>query len=68
MTLGEQQPVDGISGRRFGIDGLKHLCDIDAKQGKTARVEQAWNVEQGNRGVSLPKRIFIAISQRLATL
>lgn len=32
MTLGEQQPVERISGGRLGIDGVEDVGDFDAKQ------------------------------------
>ncbi len=31
MTLGQQQPVKGVSGRRFGIQGVEDVRDFDAE-------------------------------------
>jgi hypothetical protein len=58
MTLGEQQPVEGISGGRFGIDGLEDVCDIYSQNPQPTRSQVCRDVRQRHARIQLPKPAF----------
>lgn len=58
VTLGEEQPVEGISGRRFRVEGVEHVGGFDAQDLQAARSQVCRDIRERDACLQLPKSAF----------